>query len=69
MSYNNVYGNGVSFQNISELGEGALSADPEFNEDFSLMSSSPCIDAGNPDQLYNDPDGSRNDIGAVPFDL
>jgi parallel beta-helix repeat protein len=25
---------------------------------------SPCIDGGNPDPIYNDPDGSRNDMGA-----
>lgn len=29
-----------------------------------LLPSSPCIDAGNPDPAYNDPDGSRNDMGA-----
>ncbi|MCD4795690.1 MAG: right-handed parallel beta-helix repeat-containing protein, partial [Candidatus Cloacimonetes bacterium] len=29
-----------------------------------LQESSPCIDAGNPDPVYNDPNGSRNDMGA-----
>ena len=29
---------------------------------------SPCIDAGNPDPQYNDPDGTRNDMGAFYFD-
>ena len=29
-----------------------------------LGSGSPCIDAGNPDPIYNDHDGSRNDMGA-----
>jgi len=67
MSYNDVYGNSVSFQNISELGEGALSENPIFNEDYSLKSNSPCINAGNPNAEYNDPDGSRNDMGAVPY--
>ena len=28
---------------------------------------SPCIDAGNPDPQYNDPDGTRNDMGALYF--
>lgn len=35
--------------------------------DFSPLTGSPCIDAGHPDDGYNDPDGSRGDIGAVPF--
>jgi len=47
---------------------GNLSADPLFmdpvNGDFRLGPDSPCIDAGNPDPIYDDPDGSRNDMGA-----
>ena len=31
---------------------------------FKLDSSSPCIDAGNPDPQFNDPDGTKNDLGA-----
>lgn len=31
---------------------------------FHLQAGSPCIDAGNPDPLFNDADGSRNDQGA-----
>ncbi|MBT4362444.1 MAG: hypothetical protein HOD11_15900 [Candidatus Marinimicrobia bacterium] len=31
---------------------------------FHLSASSPCVDAGNPSQQYNDVDGSRNDMGA-----
>jgi hypothetical protein len=34
--------------------------------DFHLRAGSPCIDAGHPDR--QDPDGSRRDIGAVPYD-
>ena len=33
------------------------------NGDYRLSSSSPLIDAGNPDLIYNDLDGSRSDIG------
>jgi len=47
---------------------GEISEDPLFRaeerEDFRLSPGSPCIDAGDPDPQYNDPDGSRNDIGA-----
>jgi hypothetical protein len=32
--------------------------------DFHLLPTSPLRDAGDPDPAYNDPDGSRNDIGA-----
>lgn len=32
--------------------------------DFRLQPRSLCVDAGNPDEIYNDPDGSRNDQGA-----
>lgn len=32
--------------------------------DFSLLPGSPAIDAGDPDPAFNDPDGTRNDMGA-----
>lgn len=48
-----------------------ISADPLFAnpsaDDFTLAPGSPCIDAGHPDPQYDDPDGSRNDMGAIPF--
>ena len=31
---------------------------------YYLLPGSVCIDAGNPDPVFNDPDGSQNDIGA-----
>ena len=34
------------------------------NAHWWLQESSPCINAGDPDAMYNDPDGSRNDMGA-----
>jgi parallel beta-helix repeat protein len=47
---------------------GNISRDPLFmdpeNRDFRLMPDSPCIDAGNPNPIYDDPDGSINDMGA-----
>lgn len=47
-------------------GTGDISQDPKFvsSSDFHLQSGSPAINAGDPDPIYNDPDGSRNDIGA-----
>lgn len=50
-------------------GTGEISADPEFTDasafDFSLRSTSPAIDAGDP--AYTDPDGTTADMGAIPF--
>jgi hypothetical protein len=47
---------------------GNISADPLFADpekgDFRLQPDSPCINSGNPEPIYNDHDGSRNDIGA-----
>lgn len=49
-------------------GANAISADPLFDglgsRNYRLRAGSPCIDAGNPGPQFNDPDGSRNDIGA-----
>lgn len=33
-------------------------------DNFHLKENSPCIDTGNPDELFNDYDGTRNDVGA-----
>lgn len=65
----------ASRPNHSDIGDGDfrglngnISADPLFIDpehgNLHLSSDSPCIDAGNPDRIYNDPDGSRNDMGA-----
>ncbi len=52
-------------------GSGNLVGDPGFvNEaagNFHLDADSPCVDAGDP-ALPADPDGSRPDLGALPFD-
>ncbi|MQY80473.1 MAG: T9SS type A sorting domain-containing protein [Bacteroidetes bacterium] len=49
-------------------GIGNIFSDPHFmsveNNNFRLAPNSPCIDSGNPAPEYNDPDGSRNDMGA-----
>lgn len=42
-------------------GEGNIETDPEFSEEsFILSDSSPCIDAGIPDETYNDPEDPMN---------
>jgi len=52
-------------------GTGNIAADPLFwreaSRDLHLRAGSPCIDAGDPASLP-DPDGSRADMGAHPFD-
>jgi len=49
-------------------GVGNLTGDPRFVDadagDFLLDEFSPAVDAGNPGEAFNDPDGSRNDMGA-----
>ena len=46
------------------VGYGNIDVDPLFvdplNSDFHLQSASPCIDAGNPDTQYNDPEDPAN---------
>ena len=60
--------------NDIEGGYGAadINVDPDFidpgNENFTLYWASPCIDAGNPDSQYNDPDGTRADMGVFYFE-
>lgn len=66
-SYNDVWNNGQNYYNCSP-GPGDISTDPLYVDepggDFHLQIGSPCIDAGNPLPQYNDPDGTRNDMGA-----
>ncbi|NQT33776.1 T9SS type A sorting domain-containing protein [bacterium] len=72
ISYSDVEGGQervLAYQNASaRWGEGNIDDDPHFvdaeNGDFNLLISSPCIDAGNP-VFPNDPDSSRNDMGAL----
>ncbi len=48
--------------------DGNIDLDPLFvnpnYSNFHLQPGSPCINTGNPDLQYNDPDGTRNDMGA-----
>ena len=50
-----------------QSGTGNINTDPFFenpsNGNFHLKSDSPCINAGNTDSIYNNSNGSRNDMG------
>ncbi len=64
--------NGISYRPQDEVTYlNNIAQDPLFSDeiaqDYTLLGNSPCIDTGNPDPQYNDPDGSRNDIGAFYF--
>jgi hypothetical protein len=73
VGYNDVYGNGnANYYNIPDPGPGSISVDPLFDNrplvpNYTLLLESPCINAGDPNPRFNDPDGSRNDMGAMPF--
>ncbi len=49
------------------IDEDPLFIDPALN-DYRLQWGSPCIDTGDPDPQYNDPDGTRADMGAFYYD-
>lgn len=64
ISYNNYYDNNFDENKGGNyLEEDPLYVDPD-NNNFNLQWGSPCIDAGHPSSVYNDPDGTRNDMGA-----
>lgn len=69
VDYNNVWGNsqGSYIGEPFPPGDSSISVDPVFQAGYVLSVSSPCIDAGDPDPAYDDPDGSRNDMGAMHF--
>ncbi|MBU1318219.1 MAG: right-handed parallel beta-helix repeat-containing protein [candidate division Zixibacteria bacterium] len=66
--YNDVWGNNPDYYDVTGIGTHNISEDPLFVDaaagDFSLDEDSPCIDTGDPAPEYNDPDGTRNDMGA-----
>jgi hypothetical protein len=66
LSYNDVWGNLIDYYGTTP-GEGDITANPLFTDPskelYTLQVRSPCRDAGNPAEEYNDLDGSRNDMG------
>ena len=52
-------------------GTSNIDSDPLFvdvnQKDFHLQLNSPCIDQGDPDPQYDDPDGTRNDMGVYYY--
>lgn len=72
IEYCDVFGNAEGDFLDCQPGEGCLSANPRFVDpaggDYHLRAGSPCIDAGDPESPQ-DPDHSRADMGAYPFDI
>jgi hypothetical protein len=72
LEYNNVWNNNPNYTGGAVPGTGSISLDPLYSNAalglYYLQTASPCIDAGHPDPQYNDPDGSRNDMGAFWYD-
>jgi len=69
VSYNLIYNFQTSV--TDSLGRNNIIAEPKFIDaelrDYRLQANSPCIDAGDPLSEYNDPDGTRCDIGAYYY--
>jgi len=67
LSYNLVWNNSGGNYSGCAPGTGSLNADPLFidplNGDYHVAFHSPAIDAGIPGPLFEDPDGSRGDVG------
>jgi len=78
VSYNNPWGNtwldyDSQSGGVAGPGPGDISEDPLFDPDslsytlgeksHFLSDDSPCVDAGDPDPIYDDVDGTRNDMG------
>lgn len=71
IGYNDVWQNATADYLGCSPGLGDISLDPlyvspTFN-DYQITENSPCKDAGNPSPMYNDPDETRNDMGALFF--
>lgn len=72
LTYNDTWGNSwlnydAQSTGVINIGTGSISVDPLFLTtapgDYKLAPASPCREAGDPAAIYNDIDGSRNDMG------
>lgn len=67
ITYNNSFENQTNYNYYGfNIGPTNISEDPEFMDfpnDLHLQSISPCIDTGMIGSQYNDPNGTRNDMG------
>ncbi len=63
LDYNDVWGCDKLYENCPTVGGGTISLDPLLASDYQLLAGSPCRDAGDPGSQYQDPDGTRNDMG------
>ncbi|MCX6874109.1 MAG: right-handed parallel beta-helix repeat-containing protein [Verrucomicrobia bacterium] len=72
LTYNDSWGNSwrdydAQATGVITIGTGSLSVDPLFDPaspgNYNLVTTSPCRNAGDPAAIYNDLDGSRNDMG------
>jgi hypothetical protein len=65
--HNDVWNNSLGNYNGCTPGDGSISQDPLYEDtsavDYHLVVNSPAIDAGDTLDTYNDPDGSRGDLG------
>ncbi|TKJ41669.1 hypothetical protein CEE37_03630 [candidate division LCP-89 bacterium B3_LCP] len=68
VEYSCIYNCPTPFANGATAGVGTIEEDPLLINTWFLDPNSPCIDAGDPDPFYNDPDGTRDDMGANYFD-
>ncbi|MBU0574036.1 MAG: DUF1565 domain-containing protein, partial [Candidatus Margulisbacteria bacterium] len=69
--YNDIYNSETNYNQCSG-GIGSITVEAGFTDvphnNYHLLATSECIDAGDPDPRYNDPDGTRADLGAYYYD-
>jgi len=73
LDFNNVWNNGVNYEEGAKPGLHDISVDPLYvdaaSHDYRLQPGSPCINAGDPNPYLVDPDSTRGDIGYWYFQM